>query len=102
MLYLDLGELPELLDPFLFWSARRPAPAWFRRADHYGDPAVPLSTAILDLVERSTGSRPAGPVYLLTHLRYFGYCFNPLSVLLPWRGRESRGRGARGQQHAVA
>ena len=80
MLYLDLAELPELLDPFLSWSARRPAPAWFRRADHYGDPAVPLSTAILDLVERSTGFRPAGQVYLLTHLRYFGYCFNPLSV----------------------
>ena len=32
-----------------------------------------------DLVEEKSGVRPAGPVYLLTHLRYFGYCFNPVS-----------------------
>ena len=30
MAYLDLGELPELLDRVPLWSARRPAPAWFR------------------------------------------------------------------------
>ena len=22
---------------------------------------------------------PAGPIFLLTHLRYLGYCFNPVS-----------------------
>ena len=36
MAYLDLAELPEVLDPLRGWSARRPAPAWFRRADHLG------------------------------------------------------------------
>ncbi len=35
----DLDELPELLDPFPLWSARRPAPAWFRRSDFLGDAA---------------------------------------------------------------
>jgi DUF1365 family protein len=30
-------------------------------------------------VERESGRRPDGPVRLLTHLRYFGYCFNPVS-----------------------
>ncbi|MEO7386165.1 MAG: DUF1365 domain-containing protein [Gammaproteobacteria bacterium] len=80
MLYVDLGELPELLDPFWLWSARRPAPAWFRRADHYGDIAQPLDASIRDLVQREAGFRPAGPVRLLTHLRYFGYGFNPLSA----------------------
>ncbi|MBN8279402.1 MAG: DUF1365 domain-containing protein [Gammaproteobacteria bacterium] len=80
MLYLDLAELPALFDPFLLWSARRPAPAWFRRADHHGDPAVPLDMAVRDLVEREAGFRPAGAIRLLTHLRYFGYGFNPLSV----------------------
>jgi DUF1365 family protein len=79
MLYLDLGELDRVFDGYWLWSARRPAPAWFRRADHYGDPALPLDRCIRDLVARETGRRPAGPIRLLTHLRYFGYCFNPVS-----------------------
>ena len=32
-----------------------------------------------DLVESRSGRRPAGPIRLLTHLRFFGYCFNPVS-----------------------
>ena len=80
MLYVDLAELPDLLDPFWLWSARRPALAWFRRADHYGDPSIPLDTAIRELVAEKTGRRPEGPIRLLTHFRYFGHCFNPISI----------------------
>lgn len=80
MMYLDLDEVPRLFDPYWLWSAERAAPAWFRRADHYGDPAQPLAESIRDLVERETGERPPGSIGLLTHLRYFGYCFNPVSV----------------------
>ena len=79
MMYLDLDELPGLFDPFLLWSARGPALAWFRRADHYGDPALPLAAAIRELVWQKTSARPQGPIRLLTHLRYFGYCMNPVS-----------------------
>lgn len=79
MMYLDLDELPHVFDNRWFWSSRGFNLAWFRRRDHYGDPAVPLAQAIRDLVERRTGSRPTGPIRLLTHLRYFGYCFNPVS-----------------------
>ena len=61
MAYLDLGELPELLDRVPLWSARRPAPAWFRRRDY------------LD-VEHD------GPVRLLTQVRTFGHLFNPVSL----------------------
>ena len=60
MSYLDLGELPELLDRVPLWSARRPAPAWFRRRDYME-------------VEHD------GPVRLLTHVRTFGHLFNPVS-----------------------
>jgi len=77
--YLDLAELDLVFDRRWFWSTRRPALAWFRRADHLGDPAVPLDTAVRDLVEASGEPRPAGPVRLLTHLRYFGYGMNPVS-----------------------
>lgn len=79
MAYLDLGELPGLFRGRWLWSARRPAPAWFRRADHLGDPARPLDEEVRDLVSARLGWRPAGPVRLLTHLRYLGYGFNPVS-----------------------
>jgi DUF1365 family protein len=79
MAYLDLDELPEILDPVPFWSARRPAPSWFRRADYLGDPAKPLKEAVLDRVQAEHGDRPRGPVRILTHLRTFGYAFNPVS-----------------------
>jgi DUF1365 family protein len=79
MLYLDLAELPGLFRGRLLWSAEGPALARFRRADHLGDPAIPLDRAVRDLVEERTGRRPAGPVRLLTHLRYAGYGFNPVS-----------------------
>jgi len=79
MLYIDLAELPGLFDSVPFWSARRPAPARFKRSDYLGPADLPLDTAVRDLVEAHTGTRPAGPIRLLTHLRYFGYCMNPVS-----------------------
>ena len=77
--WLDLAELDEVFRGRWFWSARRPALAWLRRADYLGDPGVPLDQAVRDLVERETGRRPQGPVRLLTQLRTFGHCFNPVS-----------------------
>ena len=79
MMFLDLEELDEIFRGRRLWSTVRPSLAWFRREDHFGDPARPLDSAVRDLVERRTGRRPAGPIRLLTHLRYFGYCFNPVS-----------------------
>jgi DUF1365 family protein len=79
MAYLDLAELDDVFRGRWLWSARRPAPAWFRRADYLGNPAVPLDAAVRERVLAHTGRRPAGPVRMLTHLRYFGFCFNPVT-----------------------
>jgi DUF1365 family protein len=79
LMYLDLGELPGVLDPYPLWSARRPAPARFRREDFMGEPERPLDECARDAVEAATDSRPAGPVRLLAGLRYLGHCFNPVS-----------------------
>lgn len=79
MVLIDLDEAPTLFDRFWLWSSRKPALAWFRRSDYYGDAQRPLASAIRDLIEARTGTRPDGPIRLLTHLRYFGYSFNPVS-----------------------
>jgi uncharacterized protein len=79
LMYLDLEDLPEALDPYPLFSARRPAPARFRRADYMGDSARPLAECARDAVEAQTDSRPPGPVRLLANLRYLGHVFNPVS-----------------------
>jgi hypothetical protein len=76
---IDLDELPTVFQGRWLWSSSRPALAWFRRADYLGDPAVPLDEAVRDRIEKETGKRPSGPIRLLTHLRQFGYNFNPVS-----------------------
>ena len=79
MMYLDLDELPEVFRGRWFWSVRRTALARFRREDHFGDPWQPLDEAVRARVEQETGRAPEGPIRLLTHLRYFGHVFNPVS-----------------------
>jgi DUF1365 family protein len=79
LFWLDLDEVPRLFKvPFLFW---RDAPGLFafHRKDYLGDGARPLDACVRDLVERKTGRRPAGPIRILTQIRYFGFCFNPVS-----------------------
>lgn len=78
MPYLDLDEMPELLERSWGWSAHSRALARFSREDFLGDPAVPLKEAVLDRVEREFGDRPAGPVCMLANLRYFGFIMNPI------------------------
>ncbi|HEY2181161.1 MAG TPA: DUF1365 domain-containing protein [Solirubrobacteraceae bacterium] len=77
--YVDLDELPHLFDGRLLWSARRPAIAWFRRADYLGDREVPLDMAVRELVRVRAAIELDGPIRLLTHVRQLGHCFNPVS-----------------------
>jgi len=79
MMYLDLDELPELFRKSWFWSYQKHNLASFHRKDYLGQPQQDLKQAVLDCAELQTGHRPNGPVRLLTHMRYFGFCFNPVS-----------------------
>jgi DUF1365 family protein len=78
-MYLDLDELPDLFQDYWLWSTERFNLAWFRRADHLSQQTTDLKRAVSDLVYQRTGIRPAGPVRLLTHCRYAGFGFNPVS-----------------------
>ena len=79
MAYLDLAELPWVLDPYAGWSARRPALARFKRSDYLGDESRPLADCVREAVIERSGEEPKGPIRLLTNLRYFGHAFNPVS-----------------------
>jgi DUF1365 family protein len=75
--YIDLDELPGLLGGRLV--EQRPGLLRFRRRDYLGPEGLPLKHAVADAVERELGFRPAGPIRVLTQLRSFGICFNPVS-----------------------
>ena len=78
-LYLDLDELDRVFARRWLWSVGRANLAQFRRSDYLGPRDVPLADAVRARVEAATGARPVGPIRLLTHLRYFGHVFNPVS-----------------------
>jgi len=78
-LYLDLDEIDRVFAGRWLWSRDARNLAEFRRSDYLGPAGMPLSEAVNRLVERHTGRRPSGPVRVLTHLRYAGYAFNPVS-----------------------
>lgn len=77
MAYVDLEELPGLLGGRLV--SPRPGLVRFRRSDYLGDPRTDLAATVRERVRELTGRRPDGPVRLLTNLRSFGHCFNPVS-----------------------
>jgi len=79
MLYLDLTELDAVFNMHPFWAAERPNLAVFRRRDYPGDPRVDLDISIRTWIQTRTGERPIGPIRVLTHPRYFGISFNPVS-----------------------
>ncbi|MCH9672024.1 MAG: DUF1365 domain-containing protein [Gammaproteobacteria bacterium] len=78
-MYLDLDELDEVFRGRWLWSTHRCALAWFRRQDHVGAADTPLRETICRLVSNACQRQVDGPIRLLTHLRYFGYCMNPVS-----------------------
>lgn len=78
-MYLDLDELPSLFDDCAAWSYNTPNLAYFKRADYFGNANKPLKDEILAKVAQEINKKTAGKVCLLTNMRYFGYCFNPVS-----------------------
>ncbi|MFC1563633.1 DUF1365 domain-containing protein [candidate division KSB1 bacterium] len=79
MVFLNVDEIDQVFKKSLFWNTNGKAIVEFRRSDYLFDQAVPVSEEVKDIVEKETGKRPEGSIYMLTHLRYFGYNFNPVT-----------------------
>ena len=79
MVYLDLEEIPEVMSVHPLWSTRPRSPVRFRRSDYLAPVDRPLDESVRDEVARQTGSRPTGPIRMLTNLRHFGLTENPVT-----------------------
>ena len=79
MLYLDINDLENVINKSIFWNINKPAVVSFNRRDFHGTEEVDLDTAVRNTVENRVGIRPDGKIRMLAHLRYFGYCFNPVT-----------------------
>ena len=89
-LYLDLAELDSVFNGRWLWSTKGVNLAYLRRKDHFGDPSLTIDEALRALVQQKTGKRPAGPVRMMTHLRYLGHNFNPATFYYCYDAAGSR------------
>jgi DUF1365 family protein len=79
MALLDIDRVSELMRVSAVTSRNRWNWASFDDRDHLGDPSRPLRERLVVDATRHGIEVPAGRIFLLTHLRYLGYCFNPVS-----------------------
>lgn len=79
MALLDIDRIPELMAKSPWTSYNRFNWASFEERDHFGDPRLSLRERLAQDARVHDVPLPDGPVFLLTHLRYLGYCFNPIS-----------------------
>lgn len=88
MLLLDLDCIEQELNLWPLLGSRRPALGWFRRKDYVGDSEPCLKKYVLKQVRLQTGRVLNGKVLLLTHLRYWGFVMNPISIFYCYDERD--------------
>jgi hypothetical protein len=79
MAWLNIDRIPEQMARTPFTAYNRFSWATFFESDHFGDPKLSLRERLIRDSAAHGVLLPEGPIYLLTHLRYLGYCFNPIS-----------------------
>lgn len=80
MALLDIDRIEELMAVSPFTSLNRWNVSSFHDRDHIGDVSVPLRERLRASAAAEGRALPDGSIYLLTHLRYAGYVFNPISL----------------------
>ena len=79
MVYFDIAKTEQMFNKSLIWNTNKPSLISFYRKDYHGDPGISLDKSVRSTILDKAGINVEGPIRLLTHLRYFGYCFNPVS-----------------------
>ena len=79
LMFLDIDQIPDLMRVSPITSYNRANIVSYRESDHFGDSSQELRQRICRDAKLQHVAAPSGKIYLLTHLRYFGYNFNPVS-----------------------
>lgn len=79
MLMLDLDDLPSHFKRSRFWSLERFNLISFYRKDYLRSDQADLKKAVTELIKQRSGESFDGTVKILTHPRYLGFVFNPVS-----------------------
>lgn len=83
-LLVDLDKLTDLANLSPLWSVNKANLVQFKSKDYMNNYASinnndDLKTAVIDVIFDQTKEHFDGKVFLLSNLRYWGYCFNPIS-----------------------
>ncbi len=75
---INLDDISSLVKHSRWWSLERFNIVSFYRKDYLPGDAN-LKTAVINKIKADTGKVFSGNIFLLTNLRYWGYCYNPVS-----------------------
>ena len=84
MAHLFLDELKILFRNHWFWSVNRSNLGSFQRSDYHRPEVESLEQAVHETMSKQLGEKISGRVSILTHLRTFGYCLNPVTFYYLW------------------
>ena len=79
MIYFNIKTIDNLFKKSWLWNINKPSIISFYRKDYHGNCKKSLDSSVRETIYNKTGKKIKGPIRILTHLRYFGYCFNPVS-----------------------
>ena len=79
MTFFDINKIESIFKKSILWNVNKFALISFQRKDYHGDPNISLDLAVRETIYQKKGIKIEGPIRILTHLRYFGYCFNPVT-----------------------
>ena len=79
MTFFDINKIESIFKKSILWNVNKFGLMSFQRKDYHGDPNISLDLAVRQTIYQEKGIKIEGPIRILTHLRYFGYCFNPVS-----------------------
>lgn len=79
MVCLDIDRIAEMMSISPLTSLNRWNAASFYSDDHFGNSLLSLRERLATDAAAHKTSLPDGKIFLLAHLRYFGYNFNPVS-----------------------
>jgi uncharacterized protein len=79
MVFLDIDQLPKLMKVSPLAGYNRWNWVSYHERDHFGNAAKTLRERMGRDAQQKGVAVPDGRVFLLTHLRYLGYNFNPVS-----------------------